>query len=601
MQSKPAFLSLLARARRVAVTSVIALLVLATTVAAAADPQKVLRLATADIDTLDPQQWQDTYSNTVGSAIFEAMFQWDYFARPPRPVPNAAASAPVVSADGLTWTFRLQPQIFFTDDAAFGGKPRELVAADYVYSIKRYLDPNLRGGGDPLISDLIVGMRQVVDAARKPGARFNYDAPVEGLRALDRHTLQIRIVAPNYPSMTDVMVGMRAVAREVIDAAGGDIQSRPVGTGPYRLASWKRGSSVVLEANPRYRALTYPQSDNPAHAELVRSMTGKRLPQIGRIEFNVIDEQQTRLLEFESGKLDIVELRGEGAQRFLVNGELDPRMAARGIRRQAYETISVRSLYINMQDPVLGGMGTPAVALRRALGLGVDAAALIRVVYAGQGVTSSQIIAPALSGFDDQAPPRRHDPALANALLDRTGYGRRDAEGFRLQPDGRPLTITLLIFPGSVWREVQTLVKKNMDTIGVRMAFRTMAMQDLFKDTAAGKFQVVIHGRSTSPTGMGFQQLHGPDPREINESQFRLDAYDRAFERFLRAPTQQERMEAARVMNAIVAAWAPMLPLMVDIENAFTQPWVQGYRRSEFGSYYQYLDIDLARRKAAGG
>jgi ABC-type transport system substrate-binding protein len=600
MQPHPACLPLLARARRVAVISVIALLVHGATVATAADPQKVLRLATADIDTLDPQQWQDTYSNTVGSAIFEAMFHWDYFARPPRPVPNTAESAPAVSADGLTWTFRLQPQIFFTDDAAFGGKPRELVAADYVYSIKRYLDPNLRGGGDPLVSDLIVGMRQLVDAARKPGARFNYNAPVEGLRALDRHTLQIRIVAPNYPSMNDVMTSMRAVAREVIDATGGDIQSRPVGTGPYRLAAWKRGSMVVLEANPRYRALTYPQSDNPAHAELVRSMTGKRLPQIGRIEFNVIDEQQTRLLEFESGKLDVVELRGEGAQRFLVNGELDPRMASRGIRRQAYETISVRSLYINMQDPVLGGMGTPAVALRRALGLGIDAAALIRVVYAGQGVTSSQIIAPALSGFDDRAPPRRHDPALANALLDRTGYGRRDAEGFRLQPDGRPLTITLLIFPGSVWREVQTLLKKNMDAIGVRMAFRTMATQDLFKDTAAGKFQVVIHGRSTSPTGMGFQQLHGPEPREINESQFRLDAYDRAFERFLRASTQSERMDAAREMNAIVAVWAPMLPLMVDIENAFTQPWVQGYRRSEFGSYYQYLDIDLARRKAAG-
>ena len=44
-----------------------------------------------------------------------------------------------------------------------------------------------------------------------------------------------------------------------------------------------------------------------------------------------------------------------------------------------------------------------------------------------------------------------------------------------------------------------------------------------------------------------------------------------------------------------------MLPLMVDIENAFAQPWVQGYHRSPFGSYYQYLDIDLARRKAAGG
>lgn len=569
--------------------------------AAAADPVKVLRLATSDIDTLDPQQWQDAYSNTVGSAIFEAMFHWDYFALPARPAPNTAAAAPVVAADGRTWTFKLHPQIFFTDDPVFGGKPRELVAADYVYSIKRYLDPNLRGGGDPLVSDLIVGMRAVVDAARKPGARFNYDAPVEGLKALDRHTLQIQIVTPNYPSMTDVMVGYRAVAREVIDAAGGDVQARPVGTGPYRLAEWQRGSRVVLEANPRYRALAFPPTDNPAWAELARSMQGKRLPQVGRIEFNVIDEQQTRLLEFERGKLDVVELRGEGAQRFLVNGELDPAMAARGIRREPYVTISVRSLYINMEDPVLGGTGTAAVALRRALALGVDADALIRVVYAGQGVPSSQILAPGLSGFDDKATPRRYDPVLANALLDRTGYGKRDAQGYRLAPNGKALTLSLLIFPGSVWREVQTLLKKNTDAIGVRMDFRSMSAQDLFKATAKGQFQIAIHGRATPPTGMGLQQLHGPDPPEINESRFRNETYDRAFERFLRTPTERERMEAARTMHAIVAAWAPMLPLMVDIENAFAQPWVQGYHRSPFGSYYQYLDIDVAKRKAAGG
>lgn len=400
--------------------------------------------------------------------------------------------------------------------------------------------------------------------------------------------------------MAEMMTGYRALAREVVDATRGDIQARPVGTGPYRLAEWQRGSRVVLEANPRYRALAFPQSDNPAWAELVRSMQGKRLPQIGRIEFNVIDEQQTRLLEFERGKLDIVELRGEGAQRFLVNGELDPAMAARGIRREPYVTISVRSLYINMEDPVLGGTSPAAVALRRAVALGVDAAALIRVVYAGQGVTSNQLLAPGLSGFDDKAAPRRFDPVLANALLDRTGYSKRDAAGYRVAPSGKPLTLSLLIFPGTVWREVQTLVKKNMDVIGVRMDFRTMSTQDLFKEVARGHFQMAIHGRSTSPSGIGFQQLHGNDPPEINESRFHSDAYDRAFERFLRAPAAGERMEAARTMNAIVAAFAPMLPLMVDVENAFAHPWLQGYHRSPFGSYYQYLDIDVAQRKAAG-
>ncbi len=209
----------------------------------AADAAKVLHLATSDIDTLDPQQWQDAYSRDVGSSIFEALYEWNYLARPPSPSPDTAAGQPEISADGKTWTIRIKPGIFFTDDPAFRGKRRELVADDYVYSIKRYLDPNLRGGGEPLLTDLLVGMRPVVDAARKPGARMDYDARVDGLRALDRHTLQLRFTDVDYPSATDLLF-VRAVAREVVDAAKGDIQARPSGRGPTgsRSGSAERGS-----------------------------------------------------------------------------------------------------------------------------------------------------------------------------------------------------------------------------------------------------------------------------------------------------------------------------------------------------------------------
>ncbi len=89
---------------------------------------------------------------------------------------------PVVTDGGKTWTIRLQKGIHFADDPVFKGKPRELVAGDYVYAIKRHLDPNLRTGGNPALTELIVGARPVVDAARKPGAKLDYDAPIEGLK-----------------------------------------------------------------------------------------------------------------------------------------------------------------------------------------------------------------------------------------------------------------------------------------------------------------------------------------------------------------------------------------------------------------------------------
>src|SRR4029077_13902959 len=91
-----------------------------------------------------------------------------------------------------------QKDIYFADDPVFKGKQRELTAQDYVYSITRILDPNLPPGGDLAMPDLSVGARPVVDAARKPGAKLDYDAPIEGLRAVDRYTLRIKLHSTDY-------------------------------------------------------------------------------------------------------------------------------------------------------------------------------------------------------------------------------------------------------------------------------------------------------------------------------------------------------------------------------------------------------------------
>src|SRR5256712_5581063 len=221
------------------------LALLVCSLALAADPAKILRVASPDIETLDPQQYSDNPSYEVLVAIFEPLYEWDYLRSPPKLSPVTAAGPLAITDGGKTWTMRVKPGIFFTDDAAFKGKPRELVAADYVYSYKRWLDPNLRRGGTPVITDLIVGARAVVDAARG-ASKFDYDRPIEGLRALDRYTVQIRLSEPNCPNIEDLIGFVGAAAREVVEAAGRDIRTRPVGTGPYRLRAWKRGSRIVL-------------------------------------------------------------------------------------------------------------------------------------------------------------------------------------------------------------------------------------------------------------------------------------------------------------------------------------------------------------------
>jgi len=562
----------------------------------AADPAKVLRLAVSDIDTLDPHQLQDAYSRNAVQLIYEGMYEWHYLDRPPGPAPRTASGPPEISADGKTWTIHLKPGIRFMPDPAFNGKPRELVAEDYVYSIKRYCDPNLRGGGDPEVTDLIAGMRPVVDAARKPRAKFNYDAPVDGLRAIDRYTLQMRFTEATYAVATAILV-IEGVAREVVEAAKGDIQARAIGTGPYLLKEWQRGSRVVFEANPDYRELVFPTTVNPEAAPVAAAMKGRKLPAIGRIEMQVVDEQNVRVLEFDRGRVDVIELRGEAVGPLLVNEELAPALASRGITRIAYATNSVRSLYANMDDPVVGGMDRARTALRRAIALGIDVETLQSVVYHGQALPTSQIVAPGIAGFDPRARPRPYDPVTAAALLDRMGYDKRDAQGMRLGPDGKPFTVVLTIFSGGVvWREIQTLLKKNMDALGVRLDFKAVPTQDLFKATAQGHFALAIHGRSASPNGLIFQTFYGPMPPEANESRFRYEPYDRAYRDFVSARDDATRMRAARTMTAVLQGYAPVIPLLVDVQNAFVQPWLLGYYPSPFSAYFQYMDIDPAKR-----
>lgn len=557
----------------------------------AADPNKVLRFASDDIDTLDPVQMQDYYSAQIASVIFEGLYEWDYLGNPPKPVPRTAVALPTYSADRKTWTIKVKPGIFFTDDPAFKGKPRELVAEDYVYAIKRYLDPNLRGGGDPQVSDLIVGMHDVVEAARKPGAKMNYDSTVEGLRALDRYTLQLKLAEPNYPLVMSMLVSGYAHAREVVDAAKGDIQARPIGTGPYVLKEWQRGSRVVLEANPKYRPLSFPESSDPALAKLVASMKGKKLPAIGRIEIAVIEEQPVRVLEFDRSKLDYVELRGEAVGRFLKNGELDPALAKRGIVRIPYASNSVRSLYVNMDDPVIGGMDNAHVALRRAISMAIDVPTLVRVVYNGQAMPTNQIVAPGIAGYDVNAKKRVYDPAAAAALLDRFGFNKRDAQNYRLQPDGKPLTVVITIFTGNVWREIQTLIKRDMDALGVRVEFKSTPLQDVFKEAAQGKFMMNIHGRSATPLGTIFQTYYSTQPGEANESRFKSKDYDRALDAFFVADSDAARQKAASTMTEILQTYSPIMPLLYDVENAFVQPWVMGYAPSRVAAHWQYMDI----------
>jgi len=148
---------------------------LASPAPAAPDMTKVIREVFPVAETgFDPAAVHDLYSGTVVQGIFETLYTYDYLARPAKVVPLTADGMPQVADGGKTWTVKLKKGIRFADDPAFGGKPRELVAEDVVYSLKRLIDPRMRSPWAFLVEGKFVGLDDLAAKAKEAG-KFDYD------------------------------------------------------------------------------------------------------------------------------------------------------------------------------------------------------------------------------------------------------------------------------------------------------------------------------------------------------------------------------------------------------------------------------------------
>jgi oligopeptide transport system substrate-binding protein len=574
------------------------------------DPGKVLRTAIMIAETgFDPQAAQDLYSNTINSAIFDPLYEYDYLARPHRIVPRVAEALPDISPDGLTWTIRVKKGVYFADDPAFRGKRRELTAYDFVYSLKRLVDPRMRSPNVFLLRGRLAGLDDAM-AKAKPAGKLDYDAEIEGLRALDRYTLQLKLAEPDYsflPVLTATQTA--AVAREVVEAYGdasGWAMANPVGTGPYRLVEWRRAQRIVLEANPNYRDESFPALPADADADAksaYAAMKGKRLPQIGRVEIAVIEESNPRLLAFNSRELDLVDVPRDLVTRVLdEKNRLLPAYAKQGVTVQrAQEAGLAFFAYFNMNDPLVGGYTPEKIALRRALLMGYNPGELIRVGLQGQGEVASQPVPPEVPGHVAgvrNATP--YDPAVARTLLDKFGYKDRNGDGFRERPDGQPLTLSMGSAPTGENRIRDELWLKNMRDIGIRIEFVTQKWPDLLKMARAGQLPMWQVGWTATSADSYMQLAYGPNGGESNLSFFRNAEYDDLFRQSRRARSDAERTRLYARMTDIVAAYAPMGGGVYRIESTVAQPWVQGYRKDSFRSQpWRFLDIDKAKLRAA--
>ncbi|MGZ5034198.1 MAG: ABC transporter substrate-binding protein [Usitatibacter sp.] len=559
--------------------------------------------------SLDPQKVSDTYSMTVNSAIFDTPLDYDYLARPLKLKPLALASMPQISADGMTYTLRVKPGIFFADDPAFGGRKRELVAADFVYSMKRLMDPKLAAPLLAEIEGIVVGSDEALAKARKEN-RFDYDAPIEGLKALDRYTWQIKLTKPYYTfiyNLADCRASC-AVAREVVEKYGDDVGSHPVGTGPYRLAFWKRSSKLVFEANPNYREEYFdaePNADDARGQEILAALKGRRLPMIGRIEVSIIEEVQPRWLTFLNGDSDLLfKVPEDFANIGMPNNRIAPNLAKKGIAMEQTPALDLTYVYFNMEDPQVGGYEPEKVALRRAISLAYKTRDEISIIRKGQAIPAQTPYSPGVAGYDPnfRTTANEYDLSKAKALLDMFGYVDRDGDGYREMPDGGRLELKANSTPTARDQQMDELWKRSMDDIGIRISFRKAKWPDLLKESNAGKLMMwQLAGSAAAPDAENWlQTFYGPNAGfKGNRSRFKMAEYDRLYERSRVMPDSPERTRLYQEMAKIIVAYAPIKLHTHRILTDMWYPWVVGFRRTPMlgNHFWKYLDVDPSRRQ----
>lgn len=559
---------------------------------------KTLRVAFNFAETgFDPPRVGDQSSIRVNAHIFEPPLTYDPLARPAVLVPLTAAALPEASADFKRFVVTLKRGIFFADDPVFQGRPRELVAADYVYTIKRYYDPAIRT--EHLYSfenEKILGLSELRRQALKAKTPFPYDVEVPGLRVLDRYRFEI-VLGETSPRFTQLLASFicGAVAREVVEAYAEDLMAHPVGTGPFRLAQWRRASRIVLERNPRFREQVFHTvGAAPELQHLAAQLAGARAPRIDRVEIDIIEESQPRWLAFLAGDHDILTVPADLGQLVMPGGRLAPFLQRQGVTAERVVNGTAHTFF-NFDDPLVGGTTPAKVALRRAVMLAFDSAEELRLVLHGQGVPAQSMIPPGCYGYEPALHTEMSTPSAsrARALLDLYGYTDRNADGWREQPDGSPLLLRMAFPTDRRARASSELWLKRLRAVGLRVQFEFAPFGELIRRSLAGQIMMWGFIWGSSVDGDFFLGLaYGPNADQSNDARFRLPAFDRLYERQRVLPDGPERLALMHEANRLMLAYVPYIAHYHPLATELLRPQVRGPLRHPYNpDWYRWVDV----------
>lgn len=485
---------------------------------------------------------------------------------------------------------------------------RELIAADYVYQIKRLAHPRIHSPVAGFMGRYIVGLNELqAELKTRAGDENGFidlrDEPLDGVRIIDQYTYEIHL-KEKYPQFVYWLAmpffsPIPWEADHFYSQAG--MQERnisldwyPVGTGPYMLTENNPNRRMTLRRNPNFRGEPFPDSGEPGDAEAGRlTDAGRMMPFIDGAIYSLEKEAIPAWTKFLQGYYDssgIVSDSFDQAIQFSSDGdaELTEEMRARDIKLATAVQASTSYMGFNMADEVVGGDSERARLLRRAISIAVDYEELISIFANGRGLPAQGPIPPGLFGHVEGEPginpyvyewvngqARRRPVAQARQLLTEAGYPNgRDAA------TGEPLTLyfeAIASGPGS--KSILNWYRKQFEKLGIQLVIRTTDYNRFQEKVRTGTAQIFGWGWNADypdPENFLFL-LYGPNAKVIsqgeNASNYQNPEFDELFVRMRAMPNGPER---ARIIDQ-----------MVELVRR-DAPWVWGFHPKAYSLYHSW-------------
>ena len=577
----------------------------------------------AAIRSIDPITCGDTSSAGIQSNFYEGLYSYHYLKRPvyENLVCVLAAEFPKVSDDHLTYTIRIRPDVKYQRNPCFGTeadgrhKTRTVRARDFVLAFKRCADFHVNAQLSwALISGRIKGLDAYRDKTEKDFKRLDflrYDLDVEGVRALDDQTLQIKLTEP-YPQLKYVlaMALYAPIPREAVDywmpRTGLTEFHKPesvVGTGPYLLHTFKPKNKIILVRNPDFRPDFYPAEGEAGDEEMeLLADAGKRVPFIDVAVFDWMPQDYSAWMMFLSKRKDASGIP-ERTFEFVItpDKELTRKWRQRHIYLRKAWSPSVYWIVFNMEDPILGR----SKALRQAICLAYDVESHIKVLYNDRGKRAVNIIPSTFPGHKEAGagPYYRLDLAAAREKIEEAKNELGPA--MLLDEYGEIPELTLDMSQYDRADKFGEFVKQQFRKIGLRLKVIYNDWPTLQKKVDNKQSQIYTMGwHADYPDAENFFQLfYSPNiDKGTNNSNYKNEEFDRLYERIRTMDETPERMALYVRMSSIINEDCPVLLLSEPQSFVMYYDWMSNVKLHPIGyGYLKYRRIDYDLRKKLGG